>query len=160
METVMKQWALVILLCAGAGAGIVQAAEDPALTATITGLDTDMFVAFNHCDQPGQLDKYASYFDTNIEFYHDNGGVTWTRDAMIANTRNNVCGNYRRELVPGSLKVVPVKDFGAIATGSHTFCHFNSNKCEGIAEFAIVWRLRDGAWQVTRALSYGHRPNP
>ncbi|MRW86664.1 DUF4440 domain-containing protein [Pseudoduganella sp. FT26W] len=138
---------------------MAHAADDAALTATIAQLDTDMFNAFNQCDKPGQLDKYASYFDTNIEFYHDNGGVTWTRDAMIANTRNNVCGNYRRELVPGSLKVVPVKDFGAIATGSHIFCHFSSNKCEGIAEFTIIWRLRDGVWQVTRALSYGHRSN-
>jgi hypothetical protein len=139
--------------------GMAHAADDAALTATIAKLDTDMFTAFNQCDKPGQLDKYASYFDTNIEFYHDNGGVTWTRDAMIANTRNNVCGNYRRELVPGSLKVVPVKDFGAIATGSHIFCQFSSNKCEGIAEFTIIWRLRDGVWQITRALSYGHRAN-
>ncbi|MRX10530.1 DUF4440 domain-containing protein [Pseudoduganella sp. FT25W] len=153
----MKKWSLSLLLCAVAGS--VHATDDAALTATIAKLDTDMFNAFNQCDKPGQLDRYASYFDTNIEFYHDNGGVTWTRDAMIANTRNNVCGNYRRELVPGSLKVVPVKDFGAIATGSHIFCEFSNNKCEGIAEFTIIWRLRDGGWQITRALSYGHRAN-
>ncbi|MYM67953.1 DUF4440 domain-containing protein [Pseudoduganella sp. FT55W] len=151
----MKKWSS-ILLCVLAGTA---QANDAALSATIAKLDTEMFNAFNHCDQPGQLDKYASYFDPNIEFYHDNGGVTWTRDAMIASTQKNVCGHFRRELVAGSLKVVPVKDFGAIATGSHTFCQFASNKCEGIAEFTLVWRLREGAWQVTRALSYGHRAN-
>jgi len=138
--------------------GMAHAADD-ALTATVAKLDTEMFNAFNTCDKPGQLDKYASYFDPKIEFYHDNGGVTWERDVMIAQTAKNVCGKYRRELVPGSLKVIPVKDFGAIATGSHTFCQFGSNKCEGIAEFTLVWRLRDGVWQVTRALSYGHRAN-
>ena len=151
----MKRWAISMLLCAGG----VQAADDAALTATIARLDSDMFAAFNQCDKPGQLDKYASYFDPNIEFYHDNGGVTWTRDVMIDQTEKNVCGKYRRELVPGSLKVSPVKDFGAIATGSHTFCQVGANKCEGIAEFTLIWRLRDGAWQVTRALSYGHRAN-
>jgi len=151
----MKRWAISMLLCAGG----VQAADDAALTATIARLDSDMFAAFNQCDKPGQLDKYASYFDPNIEFYHDNGGVTWTRDVMIGQTEKNVCGKYRRELVPGSLKVSPVKDFGAIATGSHTFCQVGANKCEGIAEFTLIWRLRDGAWQVTRALSYGHRAN-
>jgi hypothetical protein len=151
----MKKWG--ILLCALAGASH---AADDALTATVAKLDTDMFIAFNTCDKPGQLDKYASYFDPKVEFYHDNGGVTWTRDAMIANTASNVCGKYRRELVLGTLQVSPVKDFGAIATGSHTFCHYGSGKCEGIAEFTIIWRLRDGAWQVTRALSYGHRANP
>jgi len=155
----MSKWRISILLCAAASAATVQATEDPTLTTTIARIDTEMFDAFNHCDQPGQLDKYASYFDKNVEFYHDNAGVTWTRDAMIANTAANVCGNYRRELVPGSLKVYPIKDFGAVATGSHTFCHFGTGKCEGIAEFTIVWRHKDGAWQVTRALSYGHRPN-
>lgn len=77
----------------------------------------------------------------------------------VASTQKNVCGRFRRELVPGSLKVVPVKDFGAIATGAHTFCQFSSDKCEGIAEYTLIWRLRDGAWQVKRALSYGHRTN-
>jgi len=152
----MKRWAILSILLL---AGSAQAADDVALAATVARLDREMFTAFNQCDQPGQLDKYASYFDPNIEFYHDNGGVTWTRDAMIASTRKNVCGHFRRELVPGSLKVVPVKDFGAIATGSHTFCQFGSGKCEGIAEFTLIWRQRGNEWQVTRALSYGHRAN-
>jgi len=152
----MKKWIISMLLCVCASA---QAADDAALTATIARLDNEMFTAFNQCDKPGQLDKYASYFDPNVEFYHDNGGVTWARDVMIAQTAKNVCGHYRRELVPGSLKVSPVKDFGAIATGSHTFCQFGSGKCEGIAEFPIIWRQRGNEWQITRALSYGHRPN-
>ncbi|MRW88458.1 DUF4440 domain-containing protein [Duganella sp. FT80W] len=151
----MKKWGVLLF----AFASSTYAADDAALTATLARIDTEMFNAFNSCDKPGQLDKYASYFDPNVEFYHDNGGVTWTRDAMIANTGKYVCGNYSRQLVPGTLKVVAVKDFGAITTGSHTFCHFGTGKCEGIAEFTMVWRLRDGAWQVTRALSYGHRPN-
>lgn len=140
-------------------AGLAHAADDATLATTMARLDTEMFNAFNSCDKPGQLDKYASYFDPHIEFYHDNGGVTWTRDVMIGQTAKNVCGKYRRELVPGSLKVSPVKDFGAIATGAHTFCQFGGSKCEGVAEFTLIWRLRDGVWQVTRALSYGHREN-
>jgi hypothetical protein len=154
-ETDMKKLAISILLCAGSA----QAADNAALTATITRLDSEMFTAFNQCDKPGQLDKYASYFDPNVEFYHDNAGVTWSRDVMTAQTGKNVCGHYQRQLVPGSLKVVPVKDFGAISTGSHTFCQFGSGKCEGIAEFTIIWRQRGDEWQVTRALSYGHRAN-
>lgn len=148
---------LIMLLCVLAGGA--HAADNTGLTATVAKLDAEMFDAFNHCDKPGQLDKYASYFDSHIEFYHDNGGVTWTRDVMIAQTKAHVCGKYRRELVAGSLKVSPVKDFGAIATGSHIFCQVGGNKCEGIAEFTLIWRLRDGVWQVTRALSYGHRAN-
>ncbi|GAB2501317.1 serine hydrolase [Arenimonas alkanexedens] len=132
---------------------------DEALAATIAALDEAAFDAFNHCDQAGQLEKYASYFAPEVEFYHDQGGVTWTRDEMIANTEKFVCGNFRRERVPGSLRVYPIKDFGAIEQGAHTFCQFDSGKCEGIADFLIVWRLRDDRWEATRVLSYGHREN-
>lgn len=132
---------------------------DATLTATIAALDTATFNAFNHCDQPGQLEKYGSHFATKLEFYHDMGGVTWTRNAMVANTKKNVCGHFRRELVPGSMRVYPIKDFGAIEQGEHTFCQFDSGKCEGIADFVIVWRLRDKRWEATRVFSYGHREN-
>jgi Domain of unknown function (DUF4440) len=129
----------------------------PALTATISALDAAAFDAFNHCDQPGQLETYGRYFAADLEFYHDNGGVTWTREAMVANTGKNVCGHYRRELVAGSMKVYPIKDFGAIEQGVHRFCQFATGKCEGLADFVIVWRRQGEQWEATRVLSYGHR---
>ena len=91
---------------------VANAAPDD-LAATIATLDSAAFDAFNHCDAPGQLDKYASFFAPDVEFYHDLGGVTWTRDDMIAQTKQNVCGKFQRELVPGTLKVWPIKDYGA-----------------------------------------------
>lgn len=122
----------------------------------IAALDTRVFDAFNHCSEPGRLEEHTGYFSPDIEFYHDTGGVTWTRDAMIANTKKYVCGHFTRQLIPGSLKVYPIKDFGALAQGVHRFCQLDSGKCEGAADFTIVWRLRDGQWQITRVLSYGH----
>jgi len=133
-------------------------AADP-LFDTISALDTAVFDAFNSCSSPGQLQKHASYFAPDVEFYHDTGGVTWSRQEMLANTEKNACGNFRRELVPGTFKVFPIKDFGAIEQGSHRFCQFASGKCEGIADFVMVWRNQNGSWQITRVLSYGHRPN-
>lgn len=127
------------------------------LTREISTLDTTVFDAFNHCAEPGRLDEHAGYFAADVEFYHDTGGVTWTRDAMIANTRKYVCGNFTRELLPGTLKVYPVKDFGAISQGVHRFCQVQSGKCEGLADFVIVWRKQAGEWRITRVLSYGHR---
>jgi hypothetical protein len=145
---------------AGAGSSQPNAKQtDAPLFDTISALDTAAFDAFNHCSEPGQLQKHASYFAPDVEFYHDTGGVTWTRQDMLANTEKYVCGNFRRELVAGSLKVFPIKDFGAIAQGSHRFCQFASGKCEGIADFVIVWHNQDGHWEITRVLSYGHRPN-
>ena len=127
------------------------------LTQVIDGLDTAVFDAFNSCADPARLAEHAAYFDPAVEFYHDNGGVTWSRDEMIERTRANVCGNYRRERVPGTLKVFPIKDFGAIAQGTHRFCPMGSTACAGEADFVMVWRERDGQWQVTRVLSYAHR---
>jgi hypothetical protein len=135
-----------------------QQATDP-LFETISALDTAVFEAFNHCSSPEQLQKHASYFAPDVEFYHDTGGVTWSRQEMLANTAKNACGHFRRELVPDTLKVYPIKDFGAIAQGSHRFCQYASGQCEGIAEFVIVWSNQNGHWQITRVLSYGHRAN-
>lgn len=126
---------------------------------TISALDGAVFEAFNNCRAPEQLQKHAGYFSPNVEFYHDTGGVTWSRQEMLANTEKYVCGNFRRELVPDTLKVFPIKDFGAIAQGSHRFCQFASGKCDGIADFVIVWNNQNGNWQITRVLSYGHRTN-
>jgi hypothetical protein len=78
-------------------------------------LDAQVFDAFNRCEQPGQLERHAGFFAEGVEFYHDQGGVTWSRAEMIANTQKHVCGKFRRELVPGSLRVYPLKDFGALA---------------------------------------------
>lgn len=162
MNKLVPWLAASIALASWAMSATVVAADTPrpTLTQTITALDNAVFDAFNRCSAPEQLQRHANFFAPDVEFYHDTGGVTWTRQAMIDNTRQHVCGNFRRELVEGTLKVFPIKDFGAIEQGSHRFCQFASGQCDGLADFVIVWQLRNGAWQITRVLSYAHRPNP
>jgi hypothetical protein len=155
--------ALVVLTLLAACAAPQQSANGQALETsgplfdTVSALDAELFKAFNACAIPGQLQKHTDYFSADVEFYHDMGGVTWNRKDMLANTEKYVCGNYRRELIPGSLRVYPIKDFGAIAQGGHKFCQFKSGTCEGAAEFLVVWRNESGKWSITRVLSYGHR---
>ena len=143
----------------GISFGAFGAEPEPSLFETISRLDAAVFDAFNHCSSPAELEKHASYFDENVEFYHDNGGVTWNRKDMLANTARNVCGHFRRELVPGTLEVYPIKDFGAIEQGEHRFCPFDSGRCDGMADFVIVWRQDGELWRITRVLSYAHRAN-
>lgn len=138
-------------------AAAADVAPAPALQEQIAAVDAEVFDAFNRCADPAQLQRHASYFAERVEFYHDNGGVTWNRADMLANTRQHACGNYRRELVPGTLRVYPIKDFGAIAQGSHRFCQTGASRCEGAADFLIVWRQEGATWQITRVFSYGHR---
>lgn len=123
----------------------------------IAKVDAEAFDAFNRCKDPEQLRKHASFFAPSVEFYHDTGGVTWDRAQMLANTKKNACGNYRRELVAGTLRVYPIKEFGAIAQGTHRFCSLADGKCEGLADFTIIWHFTQGKWLMTRVLSYGHR---
>jgi hypothetical protein len=132
---------------------------DDALYATVAALDASMFDAFNRCSEPAQLERHAAYFAADLEFYHDLGGVTWTREEMIANTRKNACGNYRRELVAGTLEIFPIKGFGALSRGSHRFCQMDTSKCEGRADFVMLWREQGGRWQLTRAFSFAHGPD-
>jgi hypothetical protein len=130
-------------------------APDP-LYQKILALDNAMFDAFNECSNPAELEKHAGYFVKELEFYHDNGGASWTRDEYMKGVRENVCGKFHRELDRASFRVWPVKNFGAISQGTHRFCH-SPTTCEGVAQFTMLWREKDGQWQVTRALSYDHR---
>jgi hypothetical protein len=127
------------------------------LLGTISRLDAEFFGTFNNCSLPDQLKKHASYLNANVEFYHDKGGVTWTRQDYIEKTRENVCGKFRRVLTEGSLQVFPIEGYGAIEEGHHTFCDIESGKCFGKAKFLIVWHHSTKGWEITRVFSYGHQ---
>lgn len=144
---------------AAAPASAQQAAPEQSgpLFDQLAQLDAQVFDAFNRCEQPGQLERHAGFFAEGVEFYHDQGGVTWSRAEMIANTQKHVCGKFRRELVLGSLRVYPIQGFGALAQGVHRFCQHGSGRCEGAADFMMIWRQEGAQWRITRVLSYGHR---
>lgn len=129
-----------------------QVASDP-LTQEIDALDAKVFDAYNRCDLP----TFSAYFDPDVAFYHDTGGATFERDAMVEGVRKYICGKVRRERLPATFRVYPIKGYGAIEEGEHRFCELATGRCEGIAKFVMVWAKRDGAWRITSVLSYGHR---
>jgi hypothetical protein len=138
---------------------IVAQADPSSLAGEMKSLDEALFDSFNKCADAGELVRHASYFASDVEFYHDSGGVTWDRQTMIENTKKFACGNYTRELVPGTFEVFPIKDFGVITKGVHIFCQTATMQCDGKADFVMVWHQAKGQWEVTRVLSYGHRSN-
>jgi hypothetical protein len=148
---------LIACFLAASSACPAIAAETPSdLYERMLALDTALFDSFNRCSDPAQLEKHAALFARDVEFYHDVGGLTLGIDALMANTRKNVCGKFRRELDLASFRVYPIPGYGAMAMGTHRFCQ-TPTTCEGIGEFTTVWKETDGKWQVTRALSYAHR---
>ncbi len=129
-------------------------ADPKALHALVAELDRRMFAAFNAHDVDGLL----AYFAPDLEFFHDTGGLQ-DFAAVKAGFTNVFAGNpdIRRDLVPGSMRVYPLKGYGAIQTGKHRFCHTENGKPDcGTFEFLQIWRWRDGRWQVAREVSYGH----
>src|SRR5579871_5450124 len=132
-------------------------AQNPApgsLYKTIQSLDTQLFDAYNHCD----LDKLSSMIAEDLEFYHDVTGLAVGRQALIDGLRNNICGKVSRELVPGTLEVYPIANYGAVEIGVHRFRHPGNDTNVGEAKFVTLWRNHDGVWKLTRALSFDHHP--
>jgi hypothetical protein len=125
---------------------------------TVASLDGALFDAFNRCD----LEKFGTYFVDDLEFYHDQGGVTLGRQKLTEDVKNNICGKVRRELVSGTLQVYPMHGYGAIEMGVHRFHHPKAEDTEpvGEAKFVHLWQLKDGAWKITRVLSYDHHTVP
>lgn len=119
---------------------------------TVAGLDTELFNAYNACD----LDKLGSLVAEDLEFYHDQTGLSVGRQPFVAAIKNNICGKVHRELVAGTLEVYPLKGFGAVEVGVHRFTHPNDPTQLGEAKFVTVWQQKDGVWTVTRALSFDH----
>lgn len=121
---------------------------------TIAALDTALFDAFNRCD----LEKFGALFAEDVEFYHDQGGVQRSRQSVVESVKNNICGKVSRELVPGTLEVYPMKGFGAVEIGVHRFHHPGRDDVEpvGEAKFIHLWENKDGAWRITRVISYDH----
>jgi hypothetical protein len=117
-------------------------------------LDAALFDSYNKCD----LDKFASFFVDDVEFYHDQGGVTLGKTTLTDSVKKNICGKVTRELV--SLTVFPMKGYGMLETGVHRFHHPGHEDTEGVGEgqFIHLWQFKDGAWKVTRVISYDHHP--
>jgi ketosteroid isomerase-like protein len=124
------------------------------LNIEIARMDSLLFHAFNTRD----LEAMKQFFDTGIEVYQDNIGMRNYSEAMGA-----FAGVFKKDyvltrtLVPGSMEVYPIKDYGAIETGLHTFSHVENGKPESTTfKFMHIWRKQNGKWKITRLITYNH----
>ena len=128
------------------------------LDEAIAKLDAALFDSYNRCD----LGKFASFFAEDVEFYHDQGGLTLGRAALTDSVRKNICGKVTRELVQGTLQAHHMKGYGAVEIGVHRFHHPGHDDTEPVGEgkFIHLWQYKDGAWRITRVISYDHHAAP
>ena len=100
-------------------------------------------------------------FADDVEFYHDVSGAQFGEEVR-ENTRRltESCPGRQgitRVLVDGSLEVYPIRDYGAVQTGTHRFVERGA-PTSTVAKFVHLWqRQDDGQWTLTRVLSFDHR---
>ena len=126
----------------------------PELYNEIAKMDSIMFAAFNTQD----MTNFKSLFTEDLEWFQDNGGLI-SYKTVFENFDNTFKKPFKltRELVPASLEVHPIKDYGAIEIGVHRFRHFENGKEEtGTFKFLMIWQKKDGQWKISRVISYDH----
>lgn len=148
----------------GGGAAPADAAyADPsragALYQALARQDSVLFdAAFDTCDAA----KVNAMLADDVEFYHDQTGFhagAQVRDDFRRLAANCPRGQgIARVLVPGSLRVYPISQYGAVQTGEHRFAR-RDGAPGAVARFVHLWRQQpDGQWRLTRVLSFDHRP--
>lgn len=148
---------LFALCAAGAGAQKIPALNEiqshAQLYQAVAKLDSALFVSYNRCD----LKKFGSLIADHVEFYEDKDGLTFGKSNLVDAIRNNICGtDTHRVRVPGTLRVYPIKGYGALEIGVHRFLHPKTHRPTGEARFIHLWRYKDGRWKLTRVISYDH----
>jgi len=144
---------LVLLPFSSIPADAQSVAQPDPLFMTIQSLDTKLFDAYNHCD----LTTLGAMVSDDLEFYHDQTGLSAGKAPFLAAIKQNICGKVQRTLLQDTLEVYPLKGYGAVEIGIHRFHHpGHPEDGAGDAKFVTLWQNKDGAWKVTRVISYNH----
>src|SRR5689334_9727897 len=127
---------------------------DRALHVEIARMDSLVFAAFN----AGDLPRLKTFFAPDLEFYQDNEGLeNYAQTMKDFQAMLRQPSRLQRELVPGSLEVYPIKNYGAIEVGLHRFCHEENGRTEcGTFKFLHVWQKTGKTWRLSRIVSYAH----
>jgi ketosteroid isomerase-like protein len=131
----------------------------------IAAADHALFSAFfDRCD----LDALAKMVTDDFEMFHDKNGFMTKSGKEFLDGIKQTCARQktgedyraRRELVPGTLKVYPLNNYGAVEIGVHRFYQLLPGKPEKLVEvsqFTHVWKKEESGWKISRVLSYDHR---
>jgi hypothetical protein len=154
MNNQMFFFLFLILLVSGCSHLNAQQQKSDSIYSEIAHMDSVLFNAFNSRD----IETFQKLFTTDLEFYHDKGGLTgyaYTIQSLKNTTARN--DGLRRELVPGSLEIYAIPDYGAMEIGAHTFCHLENGKQDcGTFKFVHIWKKTGKEWKIARVVSYDH----
>ena len=116
----------------------------------IVAKDKEYFDAYNTCD----MKKQASLYSEDLEFFHDKGGLSTSKQEILTSIEKNICGKVTRTLIDGSIEVYPIKDYGAIEIGYHKFYNNQEpNAKSKPSKFIMVWKNEGEKWLISKVIS-------
>jgi len=116
----------------------------------IIKMDSIYFNAYNNCN----LQKQKEILSNDIEFFHDKGGLSNSKEEIINSIKKNICGKVTRTLLDDSIEVYPIKDYGAVQIGYHKFFNNEEPNQKSIpVKFIIIWRKQNKSWKMTKIVS-------
>ena len=123
---------------------------DQDLYDTILAMDKTYFDAYNTCN----MDLQAKIYSEDLEFYHDQGGLTTSKKEVLDAIQKNICGKVTRTLVEDSVEVYPIPDYGAVEIGYHKFYNNQEpNASSKPSRFIILWRKVDDKLRISKVIS-------
>lgn len=164
------QYLKSLLLCAigclmASGSVMAQVDKNSELFKTLKAKDSILFkIGFNKCE----VAKSAELMSEDLEFYHDNSGISNSKEEFIEAMKSGICRENNPEkvyrfLVDESLEVFPMYDngklYGALQNGKHFFSANTSmtyEESDNYALFSHLWLIENDQWQLKRVISYNH----
>lgn len=123
--------------------------DDKKLYDEIVKMDSIFFTAYNNCD----LEIQRSLLSDTLEFYHDKGGLSTSKKEVMEAFQRNICGKVKRELMPGSVEVYPINNYGAVEIGYHRFHNLVEKSISRPGKFISIWQRKGSSWQMSRIIS-------
>lgn len=166
----MNQSIKSLLLCSigiliTSGIASAQVDQNSELFKTLKAKDSILFkIGFNKCE----VEKSAALMFDDLEFYHDKGGITNSKEEFVKTMKDGLCrednpNKVYRFLVEESLEVFPMynngKLYGALQNGKHFFstdASMTYKKSDNYALFSHLWIFEEDEWKLKRVISYNH----
>lgn len=147
------------------GIALAQVDKNSELFKILKEKDSILFkIGFNKCE----VERSAELMFDDLEFYHDKGGITNSKQEFVNIMKNGICKSDNPEkvyrfLVEESLEVFPMYSngelYGALQNGKHYFSPNPSTtfkESDNYALFSHLWLIEDGVWKIKRVISYNH----
>ncbi len=113
-------------------------------------------------------DYLLSKLSSDLEFYHDKGGLTDTSAVTFVKNFERIWKRQengdkkwmKRKLIKETLEVHPIANYGVLQLADHQFYEIEDDGSETLvdnAKIAQIWKKTDGIWKLSRVVSYEHK---